>query len=220
MALTSTSYAAFRGSTVTGAWPDPARNCFATPDRIAEANGCITDVTPIGLAAITDGLSMTGRAVEKNTTTLRPFLARDIGSPNWFQQTGWWFAGDNRHTLVTSYHPPNARLSSPITQSLAWLWSASSLHPDGANVLMADGSVHFVKNTINSWSFSPIGQPIGRPGVWQGLGSRNAAEASDLDSFRPGTRAAARYQDARSGSIRRPWGLNRRSRRRPERWRR
>ena len=183
MLLTSTSYAAFRGSTVTGAIPVPELNCSATPSGIAAANGCITDIAPIGLAAITDGLATTGLVAEKNATTLRPFFEQNIGTPNWFQQTGWWFAGDNGHTLVTSYYPPNARLCLPLTQNLAWLWSASSLHPDGVNVLMADGSVHFVKNTIDSWGFSPVGQPIGRPGVWQALGSRNGGEPSDPGSF-------------------------------------
>jgi prepilin-type processing-associated H-X9-DG protein len=46
----------------------------------------------------------------------------------------------------------------------AFLIPASSLHPGGVNSLMADGSVHFVNESIDA-------------GVWQALGTRNGRES-------------------------------------------
>ena len=44
--------------------------------------------------------------------------------------------------------------------------SASSYHPGGVNTLFADGSVRFVKNTVN-------------PVTWRGLGTIAGGRASD-----------------------------------------
>ncbi len=181
--LSSTSYTAFRGSTVTGAWPELSLNCSVAPLNQAGANGCITDIAPIGLASIIDGLSSTALVTERAVSILQPFQTLELGNPNYYQQSGWWFAGDVGQTLVTSYYPPNAYRSFPATLSESWLWSASSLHPQGVNVLMADGSVRFVKETINSWHLSSMGQPSGSPGLWQGLGTRNGSEIIDSGSY-------------------------------------
>jgi prepilin-type processing-associated H-X9-DG protein len=48
--------------------------------------------------------------------------------------------------------------------------NANSLHPGGVNVLMADGSVRFVKNSINQ-------------GTWWALGTRATGEVISSDSY-------------------------------------
>jgi prepilin-type processing-associated H-X9-DG protein len=48
--------------------------------------------------------------------------------------------------------------------------TASSRHPGGVNVLMADGSVRFTKQTINVQ-------------VWEAMGSRNGGEIIDASAY-------------------------------------
>ena len=38
--------------------------------------------------------------------------------------------------------------------------SASSFHPGGANFAFVDGSVHFLKDSIESWPLQPLGQDL------------------------------------------------------------
>ena len=63
--------------------------------------------------------------------------------------------------------------------------AASSFHTGGAQIGMADGSVHFVSQSIDTGnqSVDDIQDPAGRPspwGVWGALGSRSAGEVSAL----------------------------------------
>ena len=83
-------------------------------------------------------------------------------------------------SLFTSFYPPNAYLrTSPMTHH-AWSWSASSLHPGGINVAMGDGSVRFVKESIESLIPNAKQGIVG--GVWQKLATRNGGEVmSDTD---------------------------------------
>ncbi len=48
--------------------------------------------------------------------------------------------------------------------------SASSYHPGGVNALLADGSVRFIKNTIN-------------PFTWRALGTIAGGEVISADSY-------------------------------------
>ena len=187
MQLTSTSYAGVRGSTVTSAFPDPALNCQISPIAASEANGIITDLSPIAFASVSDGLSFTMMAAEKSVASLRAFeRPLQPRSQNFFEQSGWWFSGNNGDTLITTFYPPNAYRKLSIGVPESWLWSASSQHPGGVNVLIADGSVRFIKDTIQSRELDPFqATPIvaSVPGAWQALGTRNGGEAVGAGEF-------------------------------------
>jgi len=77
-------------------------------------------------------------------------------------QHGWYITGNWGDTLVTALYPPNACDMVSAASLAAWSNSASSMHPGGLNVLMGDGSVRFVKDTIQSWPLSAL---TGNPAV-------------------------------------------------------
>ena len=76
--------------------------------------------------------------------------------------------------------------------------AASSFHPGGVNVALVDGSVRFIKETIDTWTIKPTtGWPKGvtrnvsvwqmgptaKVGIWQALGSINGGEVISADAY-------------------------------------
>jgi len=172
--VTYTSYSGVMGATYSFALPDPRRGCLPDPEEVARADGSFNDLAPISVASVTDGLSQTMMVAEKSTTILRNLL--DPHSPMAAERYGWWFVGQIGDTLVTAAYPPNNYRKAPPDHSGPWLSSPSSQHPGGVHVLMGDGSVRFIKETIDSPR-----QP-GR-GVWQKLATRNGGEIIDAEAY-------------------------------------
>jgi len=186
-----TSYSASYGSFFIQAIPRSTTRCLVPSQLAAQADGAFNDISPIRLGSVSDGLSHTVFASEKATAAFVQLVPID---PSVAGKYGWYFSGNYGDTLFTSFYPPNPFKKVSTIASSARLFAASSLHPGGVNVLMGDGSVRFVKDTINSWSFDPLtGQPAGAvqvaggwwesvpvSGVWQALGTRAGGEVGGI----------------------------------------
>ncbi len=189
-----TSYEGCMGSLRTDARAIPSNDCRVLSMASAQNDGIFHDVHPIAVASVTDGMSQTFFVLERATNPLR---ALDAIDPSLFPQKGWYVTGNWGDTLATTFYPPNAAEKVALLAAEARTLSASSLHPGGLNALMGDGSVRFVKDSIETWPFEPkTGQPIGasrdpggwwidlpRPGVWQALSTRAGSEVVAADAF-------------------------------------
>ncbi len=187
--MSFTSYSGCRGISGYTAMPDPGNGCRIDPARAARLLGCFIDATPISYVSVTDGLSHTMVVAEKAVSTFRSL---DQVTPFTFEMSGWWFMGGMGETLFSTDYVPNVYkkvVCTPTSGLPAWIESASSLHPGGVNILIGDGSVRFVKETIQSWPTDPVSgvplAPVGSrtPGIWQALGTRNGGEVSADDAF-------------------------------------
>jgi prepilin-type N-terminal cleavage/methylation domain-containing protein/prepilin-type processing-associated H-X9-DG protein len=91
-------------------------------------------------------------------------LAATKGFPAYRVAGFTWFYGDFECTAYNHAQAPNGRIPDAVAGGL-WtgIATARSFHPGGVNSLMADGSIRFVKESINRE-------------VWRGLGTRNGDE--------------------------------------------
>jgi prepilin-type processing-associated H-X9-DG protein len=116
---------------------------------------------------------------------------------------------------IRSQYPPNPWRYMDSSSYLAALTSSnlpSSRHPGGLNVAFVDGSVHFIKDTINTWTLVPergwgvqvdpawytaavaknsVGEylwtytytPQAKEGVWQAISTINLGEVVSSDQY-------------------------------------
>jgi prepilin-type N-terminal cleavage/methylation domain-containing protein/prepilin-type processing-associated H-X9-DG protein len=207
----------YRG--VSGPWPNPPRGGSGVPNVIgqgppmpgnpqpdpnwaaeyANAMGIIYMTSNVKISDITDGTSntvMIGEAV--------------FGRLSQTDQNCWhWYtAGNYGDSMQTNMYPPNPdKADESFTDSTltnganVFINSASSNHPGGVNFAFCDGSVKFIKNTINSWpvgvkngKFVPINLiynangtyslPLGSQwGIYQALSTRNGGEVISADGY-------------------------------------
>ncbi len=183
-----TSYAGNAGS-----WFQNSRN----ETRLAQSNGIFFRGRSIKMAEVSDGLSNTILMGEHAVSILNDDFERIIEGPNW---AGSWFGS----TVFTAFYPINPQRKLPDVLDAdglchIYVAGASSMHPGGANFAMGDGSVRFLKDTIDSWSNDPAtGEPIvlnrdanglykflpnAKVGVYQALTTRNGGEAISGEGF-------------------------------------
>ncbi len=189
-----TSYSGCYGSIYVNAIPRPSSGCRTPPNSTAQANGAFNDRAPIRLADFTDGLGNTLFMAEKATSLFRLLSPAD---PQLFANRGWWVTGNWGDTLMTTFYPPNTFSRIAMAATSAQTFSASSQHPGGLNGLMGDGSVRFIKSSIQSWNFDTVtGQPEGAvmdpsgwwanlppSGLWQALATRSGGEIADPSQY-------------------------------------
>lgn len=190
--MVMTSYSACYGSFYVNAIPRPAGKCVVPSQVSSQADGTFNDLSPIRLASVTDGLSCTIFVGEKAVTLFRTLEAVDASIPG---GRGWYTTGNWGDTLFSTFFPPNMQNKVSAAAALRHTFASSSLHPGGVNVLLGDGSVRFVKDTIQSWPYdSATGQPAGAtlgpggwwsnapsPGIWQALSTRSGGEPNSGD---------------------------------------
>jgi prepilin-type processing-associated H-X9-DG protein len=75
---------------------------------------------------------------------------------------------DGQHIFL-HVSPPNTRSCGFFIVNRA-VMPPSSYHPGGVNMLSGDGSVKFIKNSINLQT-------------WRGLGTRNGGEVISADAY-------------------------------------
>jgi prepilin-type N-terminal cleavage/methylation domain-containing protein/prepilin-type processing-associated H-X9-DG protein len=82
----------------------------------------------------------------------------------------YYMAGYPNATRYNHVMPPNSQSCSWNGNAGYGAYSASSRHPGGVNVCMADGSVKFIKSTVNNTT-------------WWALGTKGGGEVISADSY-------------------------------------
>ncbi len=194
----------------TGTWdPEPAfYGAYTTPPALPESvaqvstiigamNGIFTYQRSIPISSVTDGLSNTMIFAERSSMKLAMSSGGQAEADNWF----WWADAVESDTLFTTLFPINPESKISLTSDEytdSYAQSASSNHPGGANFAFADGSVRFLKDSINSWPQVSTAAlhtgvtdvngvmtlaPGTQMGVYQKLSTRSGGEAISSDQY-------------------------------------
>jgi prepilin-type N-terminal cleavage/methylation domain-containing protein/prepilin-type processing-associated H-X9-DG protein len=163
-----------------------------TPQYNNSLKGLFNCDGAIALASATDGASNTIAFGEH----ARALLALDDQLWN-----HWWPSGSLDDTLFITLYPMNPQKSTTRRDDFehGFALAASSQHPGGCNFAFLDGSVRFVKETIDCWKIDPTtGLPPGisfdatglvrvangtRFGVYQALSTCNGGEVIDSNVY-------------------------------------
>jgi prepilin-type N-terminal cleavage/methylation domain-containing protein/prepilin-type processing-associated H-X9-DG protein len=146
------SYAGMVGPWIANTWSIPglgsgqrATHGQAKSNQMGMFNVC----SDVRISQVSDGTSNTILFGEHTSVPLTAAAKRD-----WH----WWTSGNHGDTLISSMFPPNPqRKISGGGGAQAFIFSASSMHPGGANFAFVDGSVKFIKDTIQSSTpFEPL----------------------------------------------------------------
>ena len=101
----------------------------------------------------------------------------------WDRQTNW-IEGDYRDTLYDHYYAPNSPTDDCLRGPLHRWREARSRHPGGVNILLTDGSVRFIKNSINIATWRSTGNVRRRRDYQLGCLLKGVdTDAKDVDSL-------------------------------------
>ncbi len=143
---------------------------------VGQHTGCFFRNSSVSLTAIRDGSSNTIAVGERShNLSYATWVARSIDG--WSGKTSLVEGGTDlfnpspEEAWVQILGPAGVKDGSrTINQAQAHVEDYWSYHPGGANMLFADGSVHFLKDSIN-------------PVVFRALATRNGREIVSADSF-------------------------------------
>jgi prepilin-type N-terminal cleavage/methylation domain-containing protein/prepilin-type processing-associated H-X9-DG protein len=151
---------------------------MATPTALSNTipGNSITAVAGAGGAAQQYDANQNPAAILNGLNACSTAFANRAGMNN--MRGVFWEVGSLGMTMFNTIVPPNStqyrwgdcRFTGGGYPNDATFANTSSNHPGGVNVLMADGSVRFVKNTINQ-------------ATWWALGTRAGGEVLSSDSY-------------------------------------
>ncbi len=214
------TYTSYRGviGTFTASPNDPLSGVDSSATQLAAYEGILRETGgpswlgwpsqgPVRIASITDGTSNTflfGECAQSKILKFKVGTTPPLSTPcdntgNCpFEGQGWWADSDFGDSSMSTFYPINIKgadftvLASNCEPANVGGTTATSMHPGGANFAFADGSVRFIKESINSWNYRLIGRdancllvlPVGMPrGVYQALSTRNGGEVISSDSY-------------------------------------
>jgi prepilin-type N-terminal cleavage/methylation domain-containing protein/prepilin-type processing-associated H-X9-DG protein len=177
-----------------GRYQDPTCMGSTFSTLLSQANGIFNFYSRTAIASITDGTS--------NTMLLSEFAYGKTNSGD-IACWGWWNSGNYADTMFTTSYPLNPFNKAPDAVSDGvnadlYTSAASSFHPGGANFAFCDGSVKFIKDSIQQSPFNPttsfasnitpntsnntytIISPLS---VYQALSTRNGGEVISSDQY-------------------------------------
>jgi prepilin-type processing-associated H-X9-DG protein len=173
-------------------YPSPPESCAAFTPMNNSINGIFRYSTATRIAQVTDGTSNTIFYGERANGLFPPSLAACFD---------WWGDAVASDTLFNTLYPinPFKKISDTSQEyNYAYVEAASSFHPGGANFAFCDGSVKFLKDSINTWPFNAkTGFPTGvsdvsgvqvlapgtQYGVYQALSTRAGGEVISADAY-------------------------------------
>jgi prepilin-type processing-associated H-X9-DG protein len=183
-----------------GTWPVNYQLSYNSPPEYNQLNGTIYNDSSVKISDVADGTSNTFLFGEHSKGGLYVY------DQAYAVSDGCWNSGRYYDSLVCTYYPPNVGMSGgAATGNFSYYYptASTSFHPGGANFAFCDGSVRFIKSTINSWAYStnigankaylPVGVTYanyvytlgaaGTLGVYQQLSTRNGGEVVSADTY-------------------------------------
>ncbi len=178
--IARTSYSATFGTVDVSGLPADFPACQPSGDARAQLDGAFTDVTPIRLAQVRDGLSKTVFFADHAVNRFAQDDTSQVAQGN-----GWWTTAFWGSTLHVHKQPPNWLTDASAFSANNAVYGAFSEHAGGLNVCMGDGSAQWIAETIDSWPVTELfGEPAGAArtsgplspyaklppkGIWQAL---------------------------------------------------
>jgi prepilin-type N-terminal cleavage/methylation domain-containing protein/prepilin-type processing-associated H-X9-DG protein len=160
---------------------DGTSNTIAFSEALV-GDGSTSWTRSAGLAQLTS-FPATAQVLDASANWPAVLAGLQVCNASWNNETGklntgrgnFWFHGTLAQTLFNTVNTPNSKtypwaFCSNAAIGDAEIVTANSNHPGGVNVLLGDGSVRFIKDSINQ-------------ATWWALGTRASGEVISSDSY-------------------------------------